>query len=263
MSFKIKTNIAFLVALISLGIIGWFSFQGHRSTVENDHLVSHARDILEASEFLRSDMYGAAAARRAYTLWGSSTQIDAFNLASKSAVADFATLRKLTADPSVEEYGGLKQMEAIMKARLSLLKTSVEMHRNARDDHKQQDAFNDQSTRLSTQFTELLDRFDRAQRDLLQKRSAAAQASYQRGVTVNTFLGVSVFLFLMITIGLLNRELSRREQAERFAAEQQELLQSILDSCSDAVVVANSSGEIILRNPVAARDNASSPTTIL
>ena len=72
-------------------------------------------------------------------------------------------------------------------------------------------------------------------------------------------LGICIFLFLMFTLGLLNRELFRREQAERSAAEQKELLQSILDSCSDAVIVANSSGKIILRNPVGVRYNAGAP----
>jgi diguanylate cyclase (GGDEF)-like protein/PAS domain S-box-containing protein len=258
LSSKNKTNIAFFVALITLGIIGWSSFQGNRSTKERDHLVSHARDILEASELLRSHIYDAAAARRAYTLWGESAQFDAFNLASKSALADFETLRNSAAD-SGEQQLNLTQMGPLVKARLTLLKASVELHQRTRDDRKQQDAFNDQSTRLSTQLTELIDVFDLAERGLLQQQSAAAQASYQRGTRINAFLGVSVFLFLILTVGFLNRELSRREKAERSSAEQKELLQSILDSCSDAVIVADTSGKIILRNPVGMRYNAGAP----
>jgi diguanylate cyclase (GGDEF)-like protein/PAS domain S-box-containing protein len=258
LSLKNKTNIAFFLALSTLGVIGWFSFQGNRSTGEKDHLVSHTRDVLEASELVRSHVYDAASARRGYTLWGDSKQIDAFSLAYKSALGDFATLRKLTAD-SAEQQLSLTQMEPVMKARLSILKVSVELHQGTRDDSKQQDAINDQSARLSTQFTELIDEFDRAERVLLQQRTATAQASDRLGARINTFLGVSVFLFLLLTVGFLNRELFRREQAERSAAEQKELLQSILDSCSDAVIVADTSGKIILRNPVGIRYNAGAP----
>jgi diguanylate cyclase (GGDEF)-like protein len=258
LSLKSRTNIAFFVGLIALAIIGWFSFQGNRSTEEKDHLVSHSRDVLEASELLRSHVYDAAAARRAYSLWGDSKEIDAFSLAYKSALADFATLRKLTAD-STEQQLSLAQMEPLMKARLSILKDSVELHQRTRDDRKQQDAFNDQSARLSTQLTELIDEFERAERGLLRQQTVAAQASYQRRTWINAFLGVSVFLFLILALGFLNRELSRREQAERSAAEQKELLQSILDSCSDAVIVADTSGKIILRNPVGVRYNAGAP----
>jgi len=225
---------------------------------EDDQLVSHSRDVIEASELLRSHVYDAAAARRAYTLWGEQSQFDAFSLAYKSALADFATLRKLTAD-SAEQQLLLAQIETFMKARLSLLKESVELHQRSRNDGKQQDALNDQSARVSTQLTELLDVFERAERELLQQRTAAAQLSYRRKTRVNIFLGISIFLFLILTLGLLNGELSRREHAERTAAEQKELLQSILDSCSDAVIVADNSGKIILRNPVGVRYNAGAP----
>jgi len=259
LSLKNKTNIAFLAALVTLAMIGWFSIQGNRRTQEKDHFVSHERDILEASELLRSHIYDAAVARRAYTLWGDSTQIDAFNLASKSALADFAALRNLTGD-STNQQISLTQMEPLISSRLSLLRSSVELHQRTRDDRKQQDDFNEQSTKLSTQLTDVLDVFDRDERALLQERTVAAQASYQRGIWINSILGVSVFLFLIFSLGLLNRELFRREQAERNAAEQKELLQSILDSCSDAVIVADTSGKIILRNPVGIRYNAGAPT---
>ena len=258
MSLKNKTNIAFLAALITLALIGWFSFQSSRGTEDNAHLVSHDRDIIEASELLRSDIYDAAVARRAYTLWGDSKQIDAFSLASNSALADFARLRKLTAD-SVEQQISLAQMEPLIRSRLSLLKASVELHQRTHDDRKQQNDFDDHSTKLSTQLTELLDDFDRSARGRLQQRTAAGQAVYQRGIWVNSILALSVFLFLIFSLGFLNRELIRGEKAERNAAEQKELFQSILDSCSDAVIVADTSGKIILRNPVGVRYNAGAP----
>ncbi|HET6143525.1 MAG TPA: diguanylate cyclase [Candidatus Acidoferrales bacterium] len=258
MSLKNKTNITFIAALITLAIVGWFSIQGNRRTEEKDHLVSHGRDVIEASEQLRSHIYDASVARRAYTLWGDAAQIDAFNLASKAALADFATLYKLTADNAQRQIS-LAQMEPLIKARLTLLKASVELHQKTRDDIKQQELFNDQSTKMATEITDLVDKFARTERGLLQEQLVAAQASDQREATINIFLGLSIFLFLIFTLGLLNRELSRREQAERSAAEQKELLQSILDSCSDAVIVANTSGKIILRNPVGVRYNAGAP----
>lgn len=248
-------NIAFLVALITLVIIGWFSVQGNRALEEDGQWVSHSRDVLEASQLLRSHLYDAAVARRAYTLWGDLAQIDAFSAASKSALTDFATLRKLTID-NTEQQVNLARMEPLIIERLSLLKESVELHQRSREDAKQQDSLNDKSTRISTQVTELLDGFDKAEHGLLQQRTAVAQDSYRRKNRVNAFLGVSVFLFLILTLGLLNGQLSLREHAERTAADQKELLQSILDSCSDAVIVADTSGKIILRNPVGVRYNA-------
>jgi len=258
LSLKDKANIAFIVALMTLAIIGWFSFQRNRSTEEKDELVSHSRDVLEASEAFRSHVYDAAAARRAYVLWRDPKQAEAFSQAYKLALADFARLGKLTAD-NTEQQINLTQIKPLMNARLSLLNESVELHQRSQDDEKQQNALNDQSARISTQLTELIDVFDRAERGLLQQRTIAAQVSYHRKTWVNVFLSIFVFVFLILTLGLLNRELHRREQAEHSAAEQRELLQSILDSCSDAVIVADTFGKIILRNPVGIRYNADAP----
>src|SRR3984957_18319043 len=152
LSLKNKTNITFVAALITLAIVGWFSIQGNRRTEEKDHLVSHGRDVIEASEQLRSHIYDASVARRAYTLWGNTAQIDAFSLASKAALADLATLYKLTADNGQQQIS-LAQMEPLIKARLSLLKESVELHERTRDDLKQQELFNDQSTKMATEIT--------------------------------------------------------------------------------------------------------------
>lgn len=256
---KSKTYIAFFAALVTLGVIGWFSIQGNHTAKEDEKLVSHDRDVLEASESLRAHVYDAAVARRAYILSDDPKQIEAFNLDSKSAQADFETLHNLTAG-NAQQQMSLVQIEPLIKLRLLLLKASVESHQKTRNDRNQQDEFTDQGTKQSTQLTELLDIFDRAARGLLRERTAAAQVSYQRGMRIDIFLGVSVFLFLTCALALLNRELSRREHAERAAAEQKELLQSILDSCTDAVIVADTSGKIILRNPVGVRYNAGAPT---
>src|SRR5579862_8293642 len=222
------------------------------------HWVSHSRDVLEASELLRSDVFEAAANRRAYTLWTEPAKLEAFRTAYQAVQSDFANLRKLTADNS-QQQASLSQIDPVLQMRMSLLKDSVDSHQNSSNDPRKQEAFNDQSARVSAQLTDLLDVFDRAEKGLLQQRTVAAQAGSQRKTMVNEVLGVSVFFFLIATLWILNRELSRREQAERTAAEHKELLQSILDSCSDAVIVADTSGKIILRNPVGIRYNAGAP----
>jgi diguanylate cyclase (GGDEF)-like protein/PAS domain S-box-containing protein len=255
LSLKSKTNIIFVAALITLGAISWFSAQRSRRAREEGSLVSHERDLVEASELLRTHVYDAASARRAFTLWGDPKQADAFHQASKSALADLETLRKLAADDSGHQIN-FAEIESAVRTRLSLLGDSVELHERNHNDSKEQEAFSDRSTKLATQLTEMLDGFDRAARGLLQQRSEAAEASYERGERIHGVLAVSVFIFLVLTLAVLNRELSRRELAERVAADQRELLQSILDSCSDAVIVADGSGKIIMRNPVGVRYNA-------
>jgi CHASE3 domain sensor protein len=118
LSLRNKTNIAFFAALITLAIIGWFSLQTSRSTAEEDHLVAHSRDVLESSELLRSHIYDAAAARRAYSLWAEPAQLNAFDLAYKSSLANFAALRKLTIDDP-ELQANLSQIEPLVSSAIT------------------------------------------------------------------------------------------------------------------------------------------------
>jgi CHASE3 domain sensor protein len=200
LTLKNKTNIAFIAALVTLAVIGWFSVQSNRSTEEMVHWVSHSRDVLEASELLRSDVFEAAANRRAFTLWADPTKLDAFHSAYQSVQSDFETLRELTVDNSGQQ-ASLSQIEPVLRQRMSLLKDSVESHQNSTDDAKKQSVFNDQSARVSSQLTELLDVFDRSEKGLLQQRTVAAQAGSQRKTMVNEVLGVSVFFFLIARCG--------------------------------------------------------------
>ena len=262
MSLNNKTKLAFYLAFIALALIGWFSFIGTRRTQESNNWVSHSRDVLEASELLRAHVASARAARREYILWKDPKQIDAGEFASQGALADFATLRGLTADNSVQEIN-LTKLKPSIDAWLALLKASVISHQGPHDTTKRQNEFTEQSAKFSVQFTGLIDEFDHAERVLLQQRSEAAQQSSRRGTKISMVLGISVFLFLITALALLSRELSRRNHAEHTATEQKELLQSILDSCSDAVIVADGSGTIILRNPVAVHDDAGNQTPVL
>jgi diguanylate cyclase (GGDEF)-like protein len=257
LNLRSRTNIAFVVALVTLGLIGWVAIRVNRSTTEEGRLVSHGRDVLEAGESLRADIYNAAVARRAYTSLGAAAQLNAFNSSKKAALTDFQKLRELTANSSSEQVS-LAQMEPLITWRLSLLTESVELHERSREDTKQQKGFDDQSSQISMQLTEALDAFGRAERAALQQNSAAEEVSNKRSEKLNAVLGSAVFIFLILSLAVLNRELSRREQAEHSASEQRGLLQSILDSCRDAVIVADASGKIILRNPVGVRYNADS-----
>ena len=69
----------------------------------------------------------------------------------------------------------------------------------------------------------------------------------------NRWLLVSVGVCLFVGLALVgvNIELSRRTSVERNLADQRKLLESILNGCPDAVVVADPSGKIIFRNPAA------------
>jgi diguanylate cyclase (GGDEF)-like protein/PAS domain S-box-containing protein len=192
------------------------------------------------------------AARRSYVADGNPAQISIFESKSSSALAEFAALRGAVADSQSQE-ARIADLEIAVRARLALFKQSIELHRGTANDQKGQDAISVHGVKLSAHVADQLRIFDDVERDILQRHVADAEVISRRATRINECLGGSVFIFLILAVRIVNRELSRRARAEIAVGKERKLLQSILNSCSDVVVVADETGTIILRNPAADR----------
>jgi diguanylate cyclase (GGDEF)-like protein len=144
-------------------------------------------------------------------------------------------------------------MDPSVQARLAVLEKSIAAHKLAANDDSLQNNLTKQSTSVVAQLAEQMREFENVERELLRQRSSKAEDGARKTSRDNTILSFSVFCFIVIATVGINRELSRRKQTEQAIAEQRSLLQSILDTCNDAIVVADSTGKLILRNPAALR----------
>lgn len=252
LSLRTKTNMAFFLALVALATIVGFSVRETRSLAERDHWVSQTRDILELSQQLPIHLAEAAGARATYVRTGDESQFSIFSRTSDSALENYAALRRQIENQVQQRR--LAKMEPLLRNRLSLLKEAMDSHRRNPNDRKEQDALTAQGAILMAEFLDLTNAFDDTERDFLQQRIGEAEAIGRRATRTNQVLSVFELLFLILVLWFLNVELSNREKAEFAAAEQKNLLQSILNSCNDSVTVADKSGTIILRNPTSLRD---------
>jgi diguanylate cyclase (GGDEF)-like protein/PAS domain S-box-containing protein len=251
-SLRSKTNMAFSMALLALATIVFFSIRESRGLAEKDRRISQTRDVMELSQQVIVHLAEAAAARTNYIRSPDDAQFTDFNRASALLIENYAALRRLVYDQN--QLGRLTRMESLLRGRLALLKDAMDSHKRNSQDRLEQDSVNTQSSILMAEFLDLLHEFDRVEQNLLQRASNEAETGGRHATQINVVLSIFVLTFLILTLSFLNRELSRREKAELSAAEQKDLLQSILNSCSDSVTVADRSGEIILRNPTSLRD---------
>jgi diguanylate cyclase (GGDEF)-like protein/PAS domain S-box-containing protein len=251
MSIKVKTkaNIAIAIALATLAGFGWLSLRESRNLMDADRWVSHTHDVLDVSASLRSHLLDAGVARRIF-LQGDSSQVEVFNTAANASLADFNRLNNLTAD-NKDQQKRLDRMQPLLQARLAGMRKSISVHLEGANDESFQKDIAIQLVNEAAQFAEQAREFDSVEKDLLRERSARADENARATSRIDSILSLLAFGFIIIAAINLNRELSRRTKAEQEIAKQKSLLQSILDTCSDAIVVADSSTRIILRNPAA------------
>jgi diguanylate cyclase (GGDEF)-like protein/PAS domain S-box-containing protein len=248
---KTKANIAIGIVLATLVSLGWLSLRENHNLIDADRWVSHTHDVLEGSASLRSHLLDAGVARRIF-LQGETSQIEVFNAAADASLADFNRLRSLTAD-NKEQQRRLDGLEPLLHSRLADMKQSISVHLKGDGDESSQKEIGIQLVNEAAQFAEQIKEFDGVEKELLRERSALADENARATSRIDIILSLSVFGFIIIAAVNLNRELFRRTKAEQEIAKQKSLLQSILDTCNDAIVVADNSTRIILRNPAAVR----------
>lgn len=248
---KTKVNLAMSVALAALAGMAWHALKENQHLTKADRWVSHTHAVLEASASFRSHLSEASIARRMF-LQGDSKQFDVVDVAANACLSDFDTLRTLTTD-NQEQQRRLNHMEALLRARLSELSQSIDSHAAARHDDTFQNKLSDQSIGVVAQLAEQTREFEGVEKELLRQRSAKEKEDARQTSRDDVILGLSVCCFVVVSTVQINSELSRRRHVERAIAEQKSMLQSILDTCNDAIIVADNTGKIILRNPAALR----------
>jgi diguanylate cyclase (GGDEF)-like protein/PAS domain S-box-containing protein len=253
MSFELKTkaNVVIVIALTALAGMSWLSLRENRNLSEADRWVSHTHDVLDASASLRSHMTDAAIARRLFTQ-GDAAQAGKFNVAVISCFADFEHLRRLSSDNN-DQQQRLDRLKPLVFGRIEMLQQSIAAYQQSAKDDALQQNLTDQLTMTAAKFAEQVHQFESVERELLRQRTVRAEESARATSRADSILSLSVLCFIMIATAVLNREWSRRKCIEQTITEQKSLLQSILDTCVDAIIVADSSAKVILRNPAAVR----------
>ena len=249
-NFRSKPNIVFILAVVGLAAMGWFSLRESRMQAESNRRVSETRDVLEKSASLRSHLMDVGAASRSYQREADPKTLAAIDTAVQLTQSDFASLQQRTVD-NPEQRSRLLMLEPLLRARLDFLKTSASKPQGASRNAATADATAAQQAALSMQMTDQIHQFDAVEQQLLTQRSLEAETSNAVAAQSGLVLSISVCLLAVLALVPFNIELARRGRAERAVTEQKKLLESILNSCKDAVVVSDRSGKVILRNPAA------------
>jgi len=262
LSFRTRTNAVFAIALVTLAILGAISHRETARLAQEEKWVSHTREVLEASAVMSSHLSQASAARRGYLLFGTAHEQQRFGDASSETLADLERLRALTSD-NAGQQDGLRALEPLIQSRLAILKQSIDLHQSsANRDDEAQAALSKQGTELGEQIAELQQGFHDAESIFLRQRLADAEATARLTFRIESALALFVCAVLIAALIFLNREISLRERAERASIEKERLLRSVLDSSSDAILVSDSKGNVILRNAEAARYHMKVPSDV-
>gem|GEM_PF-2735609 len=255
---KGKANLLFALALLALAILFWVPFRESSRLLETEREVGRTREVLQTSADLRKHLSGSVAARRGYLLYGDAKLFDAFAQERREALESYAALRRLSAE-NPEQQEKLQELEPALQSRLILLKQSVELHQKGGDDREAQGNLREQGAPLEEEIQKDIRQFEDVERAQLAQRKLTAASALRLSNWLSVGLAVGVLSVVALALWIINREQGARVRAERALAGSEKLVESVLNSIGEGILVADRSGKVTLSNSAAYRFHEGAP----
>src|SRR5580700_462981 len=104
LSLRQKINIAFVMALIILGLVGFASHRSVTGLVETSQHVGHTHDVVTNLENVLSNIKDAETGQRGYLLTGIESYLEPYRTSTPKIQQSLRSLRSLTADNPSQQH---------------------------------------------------------------------------------------------------------------------------------------------------------------
>jgi PAS domain S-box-containing protein len=247
-----KMQLAFSAALALLLVVGVVSYRNNGNQVGTEEWVAHTHEVLATLAGVLSDETEAESARRGYFITSDSVFLRKYETSAAAAYANLARVRQLTVDNAPQQRR-LDALDPLITRRLRLLAQLIDSQGNNPSDVAVQVSKTLEGEEIQARVRDLLAEMVGAERILLQSRIAKARASMRLAI-FTILLGTGLALGLLgAVLYLLHREITQRTRAEESQRAIDEMFRARAETASDAIVCANSLGNINYFNKAAER----------
>lgn len=251
------------------------TYRSIRLALDNSRRVAHTQEVISTAEACLSLLKDAETGNRGYIITGLEPYLEPYQAARAGLPQRLATLRSLIVDnPSQQQR--LAEIEPLITQRLAILQEGIDLRATQGFDAAQAVVLTGKGKQTMDAIRTVMREIELEEQTLLQRRQAATEASATR--TLLALVLGNVFAFVLVGVAgfTVNRDLRRRQQAERdlmtlnstleqqvtdrtvalqlaHVAEriQREYFQTTLGSIGDAVIVTDADGTVTFLNKVA------------
>jgi len=202
---------SFVVAVLAVVLIAFFSYGSLQSRAQAAALVSHTFELVEQLQGLLSSVKDAETGQRGYLLTGNEQYLEPYNTAKSSLPGKLKSVRELTSgNPSQQQR--LDSVERLVADLIAELGQTIETRRAGNPEAARAVVRTDRGKAAMDSIRALLADIEREERATLNARQTEWQQSVDFSYRV-TWIGSALLLFLIATAALLAvRDHRQREQ---------------------------------------------------
>jgi PAS domain S-box-containing protein len=240
----------FAAATIILIFAGWESYRNTARLIEAAEARKSSYEFTQVLDEVEARLVDAETGQRGYLLTGDETYLESYHAASKNLDQVLARLKELTSD-NPKEQEQVQSMGVLIENKLGELQRTIDFRRNPEIAGANQLVLEGSGMRWMDQIRSVIAEMKHegyGLRKIRNQQMSKIAVATKRTIIVGCFLSLSLLVFVL---GLLERELGQRRQAQLELGKSEKLLATTLASIGDAVITTDMNGAVTFMNPVA------------
>jgi PAS domain S-box-containing protein len=241
----------FIGGILVVAAINVVSYVSTTRLIASGDWVTHSYRVLEKLEEIRTALNDAETDQRNYIVTGRDAYLSTYRTALAELRRDLADIRALTAD-NPEQQQRLDELEPTIEATVAELAGTVETLGTQGVDAARARIRSDRGTKLVEAVDQSINAMRRAEEALAQERGGTAAARAKATLSALAAGSMVALGVLVVAMHRINRNVSRRRQAERALREAYDTLDTRVEQRTADLALINAE----LRGEVAERKRA-------
>jgi PAS domain S-box-containing protein len=238
------------VGLGMLVLVGLISLWTLREVNLSDERVEHTREVISSADHLMSDLKDAENGQQAYLLTGSDSYLAPYTHVVSDISKPLANFRQLTADNPAQQRR-LAELEPLVNREVASMAQSIQARRESGLDAARKAVLQGDARDTMRRIGELGTAMQAEEYRLLRQRSSLRQHRLAQGMSaalVATAIAILALVFAPLNV---RRAVRQRDEALHKHLESRSLAQAFFEAASEAILMVDQGGRIVLTNPSA------------
>ncbi|XWK86753.1 MAG: CHASE3 domain-containing protein [Phormidium sp.] len=203
----------FSLAILILVIVNSLSYQNTVKVFERQKQVEQSYEVLQKIRDILTTLRDAERARRGYIITGKEFYLGTYNNAIQEIDGKFELARSFTAN-NLRHQQKLEMIEPLIDQRVALIKKSVALYKQNRNDTAAQVELTDTGIMLHDEIWKIIAQMEAEEQSILHQRSGESTAKFYQLILIKN-LGICLsFTIVFLVYWLLHKQLKNRQQSE-------------------------------------------------